>query len=240
MARISIEIAPLCIQVDGPLALSTGFQRGLIQRTVEKDSDGLVYIPGSSLKGRVRGACEQLAQRVGLRICRAPRPAEMCSAHKKTCLVCRIFGSPGLPSSLYWRDARMSDAYRKIFEDHLLAQTYARTQVQLSRVLGIAASDHLFTSEFAVEDLQFTSSITGWLEVTPIAGEASTGGYELLLLLAGLRMVNTIGGNVSRGAGWIKITVPDTVSIDNQNVSWREMLEYVDLLGEFDEEIRNA
>jgi CRISPR/Cas system CSM-associated protein Csm3 (group 7 of RAMP superfamily) len=137
----------------------------------------------------------------------------------------------------------MSDDYRTIFEDHkdhLLAQTYARTQVQLSRVLGIAASDHLFTSEFAVEDLQFTSAITGWLEVTPIAGEASTGSYELLLLLAGLRMVNTIGGNVSRGAGWVSIKLPDTVKTGNQNTSWQEMLEYVDLLGEFDEEIRNA
>lgn len=241
MARVEIEIRPLTIQMDGPLALGTGFRRGLIHHTVERDADGFAYIPASSLKGRVRRACEQLAKDVGLRVCHAPRPGGMCSAHKQACLVCRVFGSPGRGSDLHWRDAHLTEDYRAAFDDNddginREAQFYARTQVQLSRVLGTSAPDRLFTSEFTVEDLCFESSITGWLEVTPIAGDDLTGGYEMLLLIAGLRLVNTIGGGASRGAGWISLKLPEKVSIDDTEVHWKKVLENVELLRWYREE----
>jgi len=239
MRRVHIGIRPLLIEIDGPLALNTGFRRGLIHRTVERDADGLAYIPASSLKGRVRRACEQVARQAGLRVCSAPHPNGMCSAHKQACLVCRVFGMPGQGSDLHWRDARLVDVYQRAFETNREAQFYPRTQVQLSRTLGIAAPDHLFTSEFAVENLCFESSIAGRLDVTPIAGEDSVGGYELLLLLAGLRLVSTVGSGSSRGAGQCVINLPEQVIVGGNAIKATDAFEFLDLLGEFDEEARN-
>jgi len=244
MTRLYVQIKPLLIETDGPLALNTGFRRGLIHRTVERDVEGLAYIPASSLKGRVRQACEQVARQVGLHVCRAPRPNGMCSAHtQQPCLVCRVFGSPGRGSELHWQDARLIQDYRNTFTGDKAsreAQFYARTQVQLSRRLGTAVPDHLFTSEFAIENLRFESAITGWLDVTPIAGEEATGGYELLLLLAGLRLVNTLGSGSSRGAGHCLIHLPGQVTIGERSIKVAEILENFDLLDEFDKEARNG
>ncbi|MCR4407439.1 MAG: RAMP superfamily CRISPR-associated protein [Anaerolineae bacterium] len=243
MTRVYIQIEPLVIEMDGPLALNTGFRRGLIHRTVERDADGLAYIPASSLKGRVRRACEQVARQSGLRVCHAPRPGGMCSAHEQACLVCRVFGSPGRGSELHWQDARLAQDYRSVFsgdEANREAQFYARTQVQLSRGLGTAAPDRLFTSEFTVENLEFRSAITGWLDVTPIAGDDTTGGYELLLLLAGLRLVNTLGSGSSRGSGHCVIRPPEQIALGERPIRIAEVLENLELLGEFDKEAGNG
>jgi len=244
MPRMYIEIKPLVIEMKGPLALNTGFRRGLIHRTVERDAEGLVYIPASSLKGRVRHACEQVARKFGLRVCHAPRPAGMCSAHTpKLCLVCRVFGTPGRGSELRWQDARLVEEYRDILagdEARRQAQFYVRTQVQLSRRLGTATPDRLFTSEFALENLRFESAITGWLDVTPIAGEDATGGYELLLLLAGLRLVHTLGSGSSRGAGHCAIHLPEQVIVGMKPVQVADILDNFDLLGEFTREMENG
>jgi len=243
MRRLYIQIEPLLIEVDGPLAVNTGFRRGLIHRTVERDAGGLAYIPASSLKGRVRRACEQVARQVGLHVCRAPRPNGMCSAHKQPCLVCRVFGSPGRGSELHWQDARLTQDYRNVFagdETTRQAQFCTRTQVQLSRALGISAPDHLFTSEFAIENLRFESAITGWLDVTPIAGEEATGGYELLLLLAGLQLVNTLGSSSSRGAGHSVIHLPRQVTVGEHATNVEAIFENYDLLNEFDQEVQNG
>ncbi len=233
---------PLLITINSPLALSTGFRRGLIHRTVERDSEGFAYIPASSLKGRVRYACEQIARQIGLRVCRAPRPGGMCSAHTNPCLVCRVFGSPGRGSALRWQDARLTQAYKNIFADEITrrAQFYTRTQVQLSRTLGVAAPDHLFTGELTIENLTFESAITGWLDVTPIAGDDRNGGYELLLLLAGLRLVNTLGGGNSRGSGHCVIHLPDQVVVGQHSIRIQDVFALMSLLSEFDKEARDG
>ena len=235
MPNIHIEIKPI-IEIKGTLALGTGFRRGLIHRTVARDSDGFTYIPGSSFKGRVRRACEQLAKGLGLRVCNAPQPDRMCSAAKRTCLVCRVFGCPGRSSGLYWRDARLSKAYREAFEKNKRAQFYARSQVQLSRALGVAAPGKLFTSESTIENLKFEASLTGRLQFTPIDDEAP-GGFEMLLLLAGLRMINTVGGGASRGAGWMSCHLPEQIEIGTTKVSWKDVLKNFEWLEVFDEEV---
>ncbi len=241
MARMYIEIDPLIIQMDGPLSVGTGFRRGLIQRTVERDANGFVCIPASSLKGRIRHLCEQLARELGLHVCKAPYPGSMCSAHKDRCLVCRVFGAPGRASTLYWHDANLNRDFRPIFEkSNLDYQVYSRTQVQLSRALGTARPDHLFTSEFAIEGLCFESKVTGFLEATPINGDESAGGYELLLLLAGLRLVDRLGGGASRGAGWCTVKLPDEVKVDGNPISWQKVLNNLDKLPSFGKEGTDA
>ena len=222
MPRIHIEIKPIKLETKGTLAVGTGFRQGLIHRTVAQDSDGFAYIPASSLKGRVRRACEQLAKTLGLHVCAPPQPERMCSTAKRACLVCRVFGHPGKPGELHWRDAQLSETYKDAFEKNKPAQFYGRTQVQLSRALGVASTGKLFTSESTVENLEFETSVTGRLGYTPIDDEVP-GGYEMLLLLAGLKLINTVGGGASRGAGWISCNLPETIKIGSAKDSWTEI-----------------
>ena len=173
MPSIHIEIKPIKLETKGALAVGTGFRRGLIHRTVARDGDGFAYIPASSFKGRMRRSCEQLAKSLGLRVCNPPQPARMCSAARPACLVCRVFGNPGQPGTLHWRDARLPETYREAFEQNKPAQFYGRTQVQLSRALGIASPGKLFTSESTVENLEFETAVTGRLLYTPIDDEGA-------------------------------------------------------------------
>lgn len=243
MPKVRLAIEPLAIAVHGPLSIGTGFRWGLINRTVARDSDGLAYVPASSLKGCARDAAEKLARQAGLKVCRSPRPEDMCSAHQRACLVCRVFGAPGQGSTLRWHDARLSADCREAFSDpqggRPQAGFYVRTQVQLSRVLGTAAPERLYTSEFVAEDLTFESAIDGWLDLTPIGGDKSTA-YELLLLVASLKTVNALGGARSRGGGQCRILLPEGVRVDAKTVPLRDLLDNLDLLGEYQREVADA
>src|SRR5690348_11103453 len=45
-----------------PFHCGTGIRVGLIDRTVVRDSEGYLYVPGSTFKGVLRERCEQLAR----------------------------------------------------------------------------------------------------------------------------------------------------------------------------------
>ena len=50
------------IQFETPFHLGTGLRRGLLDRSVCRDVNGYLYIPGSTLKGVLREKCEQIAR----------------------------------------------------------------------------------------------------------------------------------------------------------------------------------
>lgn len=216
---VKLEIA-----VQGPLHIGTGYDRGLVHRTVVRDGYGHVYIPGSSLKGKVRNACEDLARCSGLGVCGLPRVAEAISDanhHPERCLVCRVFGCPGGNDSrgraLYWQDARLAEKWRSLtsVQGRRRAwnpdQTLLRTQVQLSRARGMAAEGRLFTSESTLGGMEFEGRVAGWLKAMPCSG--ATGYHELNLLLAGLRLVDMLGGGRSRGPGRCRISLPGEIEV---------------------------
>lgn len=217
---------PLTIVLEGPLHIGTGYDRGLVQRTVVRDRQHNVYIPGSSLKGKTRNAGEDLARQAGLTVCGLPRVAEApdTAGHRpERCLVCRVFGAPGgnVPNGrgLFWHDAHLTSEWRKLtaVRDRTdawpVGQTMVRTQVQLSRIRGMAAEDRLYTSEVAIPGLVFEGRVTGWLEATPCTVDEDYGYYEVNLLLAGLRLVEMLGGGRSRGTGRCRIELPSQVSL---------------------------
>lgn len=212
---------PLEITVEGPLHIGTGYARGWIQRTVTRDAQSNVYIPGSSLKGKTRNACEDLARCCDLPVCGLPRVGEMpatANHQPERCLVCRVFGAPGgnVPDGrgLFWYDAHLTEEWRTMttVRDHPnawpIGQTMARTQVQLSRARGIAAEDRLYTGEFTTRGLEFSGRVSGWLKATPCSASTDASYYEVSLLLAGLRLVEMLGGARSRGAGRCQIQLP--------------------------------
>ncbi|RMD60552.1 hypothetical protein D6833_09515, partial [Candidatus Parcubacteria bacterium] len=190
-----IQIEPITIHMQGALHIGAGYGRGLIDRAVVRDGRGRVYIPGSSLKGKVREACERLAAAQGLRICRPPYPQGMCGKNQKPCIVCRIFGTPGGRHNeslgLHWDNAYLTEAWTEAAEN--LPLSYPRTQVGMSRRRGVAREGLLFTDEFATENLTFQTCISGHLPLTAVLDEPGRY-YELILLLAGLKAVEALGG----------------------------------------------
>lgn len=246
---------PLRITLEGPLHIGTGYDRGLIQRTIVRDIQGNVYIPGSSLKGKTRNSCEDLARSCDLVVCGLPRVGEApeLANHKpEQCLVCRVFGCPGGNiadgRALSWQDAHRAEGWSPVTRLHdtshpwPIGQTTTRTQVQLSRARGTAAEDRLYTSEFAAHGLEFTGRISGWLNATPCTVSGDAGYHEVNLLLAGLRLVEMLGGSRSRGAGRCQIQVPSQIAIrrvgeeKTENHKLADLMAATEWLGLFSEE----
>jgi CRISPR/Cas system CSM-associated protein Csm3 (group 7 of RAMP superfamily) len=229
--QAAIEL-PVTVHVESPLHVGTGYARGLVDRTVTRDSEGNVYLPGSSFKGRLRDACERLACHYGVSVCGAPRPGEMCRAWEP-CLVCRIFGSPGQESGLIIDDGRLTGGWVDTIERGF-GQLGTRTQVQLSRRRGVATEGRLFTSEFAAEELSFGLGITGHLDLTLVLDQPGRY-YEIILLLGGLKLVRTLGGGNSRGIGRCRVVLPEVITITSTDFGREEievdaMLERLDFL----------
>jgi CRISPR/Cas system CSM-associated protein Csm3 (group 7 of RAMP superfamily) len=234
MPTVTINI-PLTIHVNGPLHIGTGYGQGLLNRTIVKTRHGHVYIPGSSIRGVLRDKCEQLARSLGLKACSSPRPQDMCSDQNSLCIVCRLFGSPGGDSRLIVDDAHLRDDLREALSLRAgpaaravpFGQTTRRTQVQLSRLRGLAREARLFSSEFGAEGLVFQTSIGGTLELNPVEPDQEDsieGQYvELILLLSAIKMVTHLGGGRRRGAGACRLALPDKIEARRHGGQSREV-----------------
>jgi CRISPR/Cas system CSM-associated protein Csm3 (group 7 of RAMP superfamily) len=230
---------PITVHVESPLHVGTGYAQGLVDRTVMRNQEGNVYLPGSSFKGRLRDACERLARHYGVSVCGAPRPTDMCRAWHP-CLVCRVFGSPGQESGLIVDDGHLTGEWAETIKRGF-GQLRKRTQVQLSRRRGVATEGRLFTSEFAAEGLSFETRITGRLDLTLVLGEPGRY-YELILLLGGLRLVKTLGGGNSRGIGRCRTELPQVATIKSakygrEQINTAAMLERLEFLEWYAEQV---
>ena len=213
------------IEFETPFHCGTGLRRDLLDRSVCRDANDYVYIPGSTLKGVFRERCEQIARIAGLCVV-SPHDVRsaIASFGGDISIVDRIFGSRYRPSSVYFDDLIMISEDQKFFdfnrESHesskryIHLQTETRTQTSISRLLGTAREENLFQSEFGHSQLRFEGEIYGHLEGFHIGENAWS--YSLLLLVAGISANDRIGANKSTGMGKYacqirKIRVNDTV-----------------------------
>lgn len=165
---------------------------------IKNPTDDKPYIPGSSLKGKMRGELEKQLGRIN-----GNRP---CAC--KECAVCRMFGahtsdSPLGPSRIIVRDGRLvSNEYH--IEN--------KSETAIDRRTGSAGRGTLRTSERVAEGAEFRMQIvlqvfdmdsdfsyTSWQ-----GGGTHQGGEALQAVLAdGLKLVETtgLGGGTSRGSG---------------------------------------
>jgi len=244
--RIQIEYD---LKFQTPFHCGTGIRVGLIDRTIVRDQAGYLYVPGSTFKGVLRERCEQLARLYetgdeNMRELIASPHEEaiaLLGLGKTTTMVTRIFGSHNHPGRLFFDDARQTDEAKKEFDSldrhetdwkgkYKGLQTDEYTQVRLNRPTRTALPGALYTSEFGVRSLILKGSITGWLECIPIDApveDAPT--YSLLLLLAGLHMVDRLGGNKSTGKGQCACNITK-VTIDTKPVNWSPWLDHLEFL----------
>jgi len=172
-------------------------ERG-IDLPVIRNVDGTPYIPGSSIKGKVRAEAERIARSMGEEVCNPPDVKNMCGSLKdsedKLCVVCKIFGTAG---------EKISRASKVKFRDALplkpVRAEEVRTGIALDRETGTVYRGALYTMEAVPAGTRFR------LEM--VADNLTED--ELRLLMAALRSVEdtALGGQSTRGLGKVRICI---------------------------------
>ncbi|HTK10293.1 MAG TPA: RAMP superfamily CRISPR-associated protein [Ktedonobacteraceae bacterium] len=231
-----------------PFHFGTGLRAGLLDRTVVRDRNGVLYVPASTLKGVWREKCEQLERLYKPdNVDRVDTPHNLNKAlwglGGYVSMSTRIFGSPQYPGPIFFEDAYLTKDERDLLDKDLTKnsasdlQTSSYTQVHLERPARTSVQGALYTSEFGLRNFLFQGKIEGSLNCMPAPGFASPGPTcSLLLLLAGLHMIERLGGNKSTGKGACTFEIKK-LALNNEAVEttqWQGWLEHLDALSKYD------
>lgn len=204
----------LTLVMAGNFTVGSGFGLArLVDQTTVRDAAGVTFIPGATVKGRLRSICKRLAlstdahyQSAGTAICQVQgdidSAAAMCKNPNAKCLICSIFGSPLFPSPYRFSDFVLqtadADAIRLRNGFRLMgpkADAEWLTRVRKNRYTNVAEAQALFCLEQAAgQAKKFIGAMTG--PVLPPLEEK--------LLKDGLRALTHLGGGRSRGLGKIE------------------------------------
>jgi CRISPR/Cas system CSM-associated protein Csm3 (group 7 of RAMP superfamily) len=195
---------------DFNIASGAGFS-GLIDRVALKNGEGILYIPGATIKGRARAMFEKIHRTLtagtGGLLC-GPRPC--CPDSALPCVSCRIFGSPPqtafFEGPLYFDDARLyPNQVREIARntDAVLPgpgryQTARRFNISVDRRRRVAEEERLFSSDNGVRGLCFQGRVHGTIEVSS---------DECQRLKEAIQFIEHFGGQKARGLGRCVVTV---------------------------------
>lgn len=180
-------------------------EAGAAENTVIKHPiTSLPYIPGSSLKGKVRSLLEQASAISGANIVADGKP---CKCGR--CLVCRVFGSHGTSNKEITR-AIVRDCdlmpesekkLRELQEEKGLNFTEVKSENIINRHTGVAANKGLRTQERVPSGSEFKMNIV--LKIF----EGDDEGKMLSLLKKGLDLLQQdyLGSSGSRGYGLVEI-----------------------------------
>lgn len=172
-----------------------GVEIGGIDNPVIKDPrSGYPYIPGSSLKGKMRCLLEL---KHGIRSQKKDAP---CSCGE--CGICRVFGNTSKDSKVgvtraVFRDAFLSAQSIEMLKKRNMLATEAKTENSIDRIKGTALNPRV--SERAIAGLEFDFEIA--LRVFEGDGDAPE-----RMIREGLVMVqnDALGGSGSRGYGKVE------------------------------------
>lgn len=171
---------------------------GDIDNSVIKTSEGIPYIPGSSLKGKVRSLLEK------------KEDLNLCTCGKKDCKICVIFGSgadkrseEAGPTRLIVRDCYLTEeTIRKMenkegeFRELELIYTESKWENVINRLTSRA--DHPRQTERVPQGAEFEFQM-----VFNLMEEADIERFEYLVSGLSLLEDDYLGGNGSRGYGRI-------------------------------------
>ena len=233
------------LSFEAPFHCGSGLPRGLLDRAVQRDARGLLFVPGSTLKGVLRERCEQLARLFGVTPVSPHDERAALEEFDSQQWMSRLFGSRLYPGSLCFDDALMVAEDQSIFrgggkqeadregpdaQPTHLPQVTERTQVSLSRRTRTARPGFLFSSEYGLPGLRFAGEISGYLNDIPVDSEdARSPTYALLLLVAGLLSIERLGGNRSAGAGRCRLEI-NSLDVGGVPMKVKDCLEQIEYL----------
>ncbi len=205
MTTYSLVQCTLDIRLLSAIHIGTGYGlAGLVdERTTTGPYPGraylgnIPYIPGSSLKGRLRLHASQLVQH------------DWFDSDAGALLLLDLFGSSQQSGRLVFADAHLTEADSQIVEPQpTLLTLEQRAHVAISRVRRSALAQMLMHLEVAAPGLQLITEVHGWLP-------RKRASHGLALLTAAICLLRQIGGHKGRGLGNVHIR-PQSVLLDNQ------------------------
>jgi CRISPR/Cas system CSM-associated protein Csm3 (group 7 of RAMP superfamily) len=218
IAFVSVQV-DLTITLEAALHIGTGMGLGQIldELTVQgphPDAEGadLPYVPGSSLKGRLRHHARQLSAILW------PDDKETRSA-----VEAHLFGFAEQPCGLVFTDAHLADLRlaRDLADHRNLVPLLARSErsfVSLSRQRRVALDQRLFRLELVERGLSFATAIRGVLPLPQRSLERDLG-----LLLAAVRDLTHLGAHKGRGLGKCMISIGQ-VRQNDQTMDWQALV----------------
>jgi len=178
---------------------------GSAENPVIKDNRGIPYIPGSSLKGKLRSLLEYKYNKIGDNgaPCGCGQPFNVCP-------VCTVFGphkntSHNLgPSRLIVRDAFLTEKSLAEWEkakNEGIDFTETKTETAIDRRSGMAMRGSLRTQERIVPGTEFKMNLS--LRIFEGDDEKKIRDF----ILEGLKLLSNdyLGGSGTRGYGWLEI-----------------------------------
>jgi len=215
-----MEPIKVAIKIKSGFAIGSGLGlAGILDDTIMRDVRGLPYIPGTTLKGVIRDACEEisliadypcyenvvdelknLATLTGGR----PDPEQMS-------LVTRIFGSPLFSAIFEFGSAYLDPSDDSITSLIGASAVWSESHNSIEQSTGTAKKDYLFTHEVAlstsnaqdIPDYHFDFSITPL--ANPILDKDKDKNKLVGLLMCGLRFIDRIGAKKTRGKGVVEM-----------------------------------
>lgn len=216
----------LTITMKSDWHVGSGSGRGEIDSIVQRDADGLPYIPAKSLTGILRDGCEQVAQAL-----------DGGSSGKWNNWVNFLFGDqPALakgaieteprPASLSIQSAHLDTKLRDALSEKPKLQqaiAFIKPGVSIDGETGSAKPDFLRFEEVVRMDAVLSADFElNFSETTSIKDPAELQTVQQVcyaLLIAGAKMVDRLGGKRRRGVGTCEIKV------DDKEQNWLKWLE---------------
>ncbi|MBA4158562.1 MAG: type III-A CRISPR-associated RAMP protein Csm3 [Gemmatimonadetes bacterium] len=175
---------------------------------------GKPYIPGSSLKGKMRSELEKYHGRFGRN-----NPNEPCGCAQENCPVCRVFGphkkvDHGLgPTRILVRDAPLLEGGEiELKSETAIARTSGAAQRGSLRTLERVVPGSKFALEIGLQvfdlDEKFTYEDE---EENTVQGGAAL--YQVVCHGLDLIEQTGIGGGTSKGYGAVEITIEKAVEV---------------------------
>ncbi len=196
--------------LDTPLHIGSGkkdIDIGDVDNPIITDIYDQAYIPGSTLKGKVRSEAERIARSKYPNICYPPNVKNMCGSKEysfdKMCICCSIFGTAGasggtsIASKIKFRDGYPIDKIEAML---------TRSGTTLDRKTGSTSSGSLYTTEAVPAGVRFNFEF-----VCDNMTEE-----EMRLLKAALKSVedSSLGGLSSRGFGKVRFEIKKLIKRD--------------------------
>ena len=190
----------------------TGIEIGGVDKTVIRDRlTNRPYIPGSSLRGKMRSLLEKYGGLVqNQAIGRGKIHSCDKSADYSSCTVCQVFGVPGerdfgTPTRLVVRDVRMTDASAEALRDRTdLPYTEAKTEVSIDRVTSAANPRQM---ERVPAGAKFGPAQLLYTVYSGSGCDPHADIQRLPTVVEGLQLLEDdyLGGQGSRGAGQVEL-----------------------------------
>lgn len=213
--KVAIEVR---LDLLSPLHIGVGYGvAGFLDSRVLADADGSPYVPGSSLKGRLRYYLDGL-------------PSAVVGPRDKKSAIVNLFGEEDRGGSLVFLDLKLDHDWKRPGSRSLAQGTRAgdltwlgerRTNVMLSRRRGVALERRLFTYEATAEGVSFRGTISGVVpdEARIIQVQDNVLPRDIVFLLLACRSLTHIGGRKSRGLGRAELII---LNLNVNGVSYPE------------------